>query len=125
MVVLLVVVVGALIIAVLLGSPADRQASTPVGQTVAAGDGSRVDVAAIAGTVDVARRHPRRSQQWTGQGRGDGCGLVGDIALLQLDDAHGFTSAPLDRTAGVDVGDGVVVIGNAHGLGGTPRSSNA
>lgn len=54
MVVLLVVVVGALIIAVLLGSPADRQASTPVGQTVAAGDGSRVDVAAIAGTVDAS-----------------------------------------------------------------------
>lgn len=43
-----------------------------------------------------------------------------DIAVLQLQGAKGLTPAPFAGTAAVTVGEPVVAIGNAGGLGGTP-----
>lgn len=43
-----------------------------------------------------------------------------DIAILQMQGAKGLTPAPLATNAAVAVGDAVVAIGNAGGLGGTP-----
>lgn len=43
-----------------------------------------------------------------------------DIAVLQLQGAKGLTPAPLASNAAVAVGDAVVAIGNAGGLGGAP-----
>jgi S1-C subfamily serine protease len=43
-----------------------------------------------------------------------------DIAILQLEGAKGLTPAPFAGTAAVTVGESVVAIGNAGGLGGTP-----
>lgn len=45
-----------------------------------------------------------------------------DIAVLQLVDASGLTTATIDQD-GVQVGDGVVGVGNAGGLGGTPSAA--
>jgi S1-C subfamily serine protease len=43
-----------------------------------------------------------------------------DIAVLQLSGASGLTTASTGDSATVNVGDGVVALGNAGGVGGTP-----
>jgi S1-C subfamily serine protease len=43
-----------------------------------------------------------------------------DIAVLQLSDASGLTTATTGDSSTVKVGDGVVALGNAGGAGGTP-----
>lgn len=44
----------------------------------------------------------------------------GDIAVLQLQGASGLTTVPFGNSSSMSVGDPVVAIGNAGGLGGTP-----
>ncbi len=46
-----------------------------------------------------------------------------DIAVIQLKDAAGLTTATLGDSASVAVGDAVVAIGNAGGTGGTPTAA--
>ena len=46
-----------------------------------------------------------------------------DIAVLQLNNASGLTTATLDTSANVSVGEQVVGIGNAGGTGGTPSAA--
>jgi len=46
-----------------------------------------------------------------------------DIAVLQLTDASGLTTANLGTSANVAVGDAVVGVGNAGGEGGTPSAA--
>jgi S1-C subfamily serine protease len=43
-----------------------------------------------------------------------------DIAVLQLSGASGLTTAPIGDSSSVQVGDSVVALGNAGGVGGTP-----
>jgi S1-C subfamily serine protease len=43
-----------------------------------------------------------------------------DVAVLQLQGASGLTTASLGDSSSVQVGDGVVALGNAEGKGGTP-----
>lgn len=45
-----------------------------------------------------------------------------DVAVLQLEGASGLQTATIDQD-GVSVGDGVVGVGNAGGLGGTPSAA--
>ncbi len=45
-----------------------------------------------------------------------------DVAVLRLKGASGLTVAPLGSSASVQVGDDVVAVGNAGGVGGTPRA---
>ncbi len=46
-----------------------------------------------------------------------------DVALIQLQNASGLTTATLGSSASLAVGAGVVGIGNAGGLGGTPSAA--
>jgi S1-C subfamily serine protease len=46
-----------------------------------------------------------------------------DVALIQLQNASGLTTATLGSSSSVTVGTGVVGIGNAGGLGGTPSAA--
>lgn len=46
-----------------------------------------------------------------------------DVALVQLQDANGLRTATIGNSSRVSVGDGVVGLGNAGGLGGTPASA--
>jgi S1-C subfamily serine protease len=43
-----------------------------------------------------------------------------DVALIQLTDASGLQTVNLGNSSRMNVGEGVVVIGNANGVGGTP-----
>jgi S1-C subfamily serine protease len=43
-----------------------------------------------------------------------------DVAVLRLKDASGLTVAPLGSSSTVKVGDAIVAVGNAGGVGGTP-----
>ncbi len=45
-----------------------------------------------------------------------------DVAVLRLKGASGLTVAPLGASSTVKVGDDVVAVGNAGGVGGTPRA---
>jgi S1-C subfamily serine protease len=45
-----------------------------------------------------------------------------DVAVLKLKGASGLTVAPLGTSSTVKVGDGVVAVGNAGGVGGTPNA---
>ncbi|MFL6151925.1 MAG: S1C family serine protease [Ornithinibacter sp.] len=45
-----------------------------------------------------------------------------DVAVLRLKEASGLTVAPLGSSASVRVGDEVVAVGNAGGVGGTPSA---
>jgi S1-C subfamily serine protease len=45
-----------------------------------------------------------------------------DVAVIKLQGASGLTVAPLGSSASVEVGDDVVAIGNAGGVGGTPSA---
>jgi S1-C subfamily serine protease len=45
-----------------------------------------------------------------------------DVAVLRLRGASGLTVAPLGTSSGVHVGDAVVAVGNAGGVGGTPSA---
>ncbi|MEV6901227.1 S1C family serine protease [Amycolatopsis sp. NPDC051372] len=63
-----------------------------------------------------------------GNGRGYDATVLGydrshDIALLKLKDASGLVTASLGESGAVKIGDGVVAIGNAGGLGGPPSAS--
>ncbi|MEV0070518.1 MULTISPECIES: S1C family serine protease [unclassified Amycolatopsis] len=63
-----------------------------------------------------------------GNGRGYDATVLGydrshDIALLKLKDASGLVTATLGESGAVKIGDGVVAIGNAGGLGGPPSAS--
>ncbi|WP_432846756.1 S1C family serine protease [Amycolatopsis sp. CA-161197] len=63
-----------------------------------------------------------------GNGRGYDATVLGydrshDIALLKLKDATGLVTATLGESGAVEIGDGVVAIGNAGGLGGPPSAS--
>lgn len=46
-----------------------------------------------------------------------------DLAVLQLQNASGLTTAKIGSSAKAAIGDGVVAIGNAGGSGGTPTSA--
>ena len=46
-----------------------------------------------------------------------------DLAVLQLQNASGLTTAKIGSSAKAAIGDGVVAIGNAGGTGGTPTSA--
>ena len=46
-----------------------------------------------------------------------------DVALIQLQGASGLTTAPLGDSSKVTVGQAVVAIGNAGGVGGTPSAA--
>jgi S1-C subfamily serine protease len=43
-----------------------------------------------------------------------------DVAVLQIDGASGFKTAPIGDSSGVHVGDSVTALGNAEGKGGSP-----
>jgi S1-C subfamily serine protease len=43
-----------------------------------------------------------------------------DVAVIQLQNASGLTTAPIGSSAGVAQGDSIVAIGNAGGVGGAP-----
>jgi len=43
-----------------------------------------------------------------------------DVAVIQLQNASGLTTAPIGSSAGVAAGDSIVAIGNAGGVGGAP-----
>ncbi|WIX82514.1 trypsin-like peptidase domain-containing protein [Amycolatopsis carbonis] len=63
-----------------------------------------------------------------GNGRGYDATVLGydrshDIALIKLKDAAGLVTATLGESGSVRIGDGVVAIGNAGGLGGPPSAS--
>lgn len=63
-----------------------------------------------------------------GNGRTYAATVVGydrsrDVAVLQLQGATGLTTAPLGDSATVAVGDPVVGVGNAGGVGGTPSTA--
>jgi S1-C subfamily serine protease len=45
-----------------------------------------------------------------------------DIAVIKLQGASGLTVAPLGSSASVGVGDAIVAVGNAGGVGGTPSA---
>jgi S1-C subfamily serine protease len=49
-----------------------------------------------------------------------GTDATDDIALLQLEDASGLKTVPIGDSSTVAVGDQVVALGNAGGVGGTP-----
>ncbi len=46
-----------------------------------------------------------------------------DIALIQLSSASGLSTAPLGDSSGLAVGDSIVAVGNAGGVGGTPSAA--
>ncbi|MEN2736785.1 trypsin-like peptidase domain-containing protein [Microbacterium sp. X-17] len=52
-----------------------------------------------------------------------GTDATDDIAVLQLSNASGLSTANLDTSADVAVGDAVTGVGNAGGTGGTPSAS--
>ncbi|MFE4467390.1 S1C family serine protease [Leifsonia sp. NPDC056824] len=52
-----------------------------------------------------------------------GTDTTDDIAVLQLSNASGLSTANLDTSADVAVGDAVTGVGNAGGTGGTPSAS--
>ena len=52
-----------------------------------------------------------------------GTDATDDIAVLQLSNASGLSTAHLDTSADVAVGDAVTGVGNAGGAGGTPSAS--
>src|SRR5262249_11323254 len=56
----------------------------------------------------------RFTARWLGYDKSD------DVALIQLVGASGLKTVPLGNSSTVKVGDDVVAIGNAQGLGGTP-----
>ncbi|MBM9463687.1 trypsin-like peptidase domain-containing protein [Aeromicrobium sp. YIM 150415] len=47
-----------------------------------------------------------------------------DVAVLQLQNASGLTTADLDRSGTVAVGDEIVTVGNAHGDGGAASAAS-
>jgi S1-C subfamily serine protease len=49
---------------------------------------------------------------------------TGDIAVIQLLNASGLTTASIGNSDGVSVGDQVVALGNAGGTGGTPSEAD-
>ena len=65
-------------------------------------------------TATVVTTGQRFSARWLGYDKSD------DVALIQLVGASGLRTVPLDNSSTVKVGDNVVAIGNAQGLGGTP-----
>ncbi len=52
-----------------------------------------------------------------------GYDVTSDVAVIKLNDASGLSTAPLGNSNGVAVGQGVVAIGNAGGVGGTPSAA--
>jgi len=52
-----------------------------------------------------------------------GVDTVHDVALIQLDGVSGLAHVDLGNSSDLHVGDGVVAIGNALGLGGTPAAT--
>jgi S1-C subfamily serine protease len=64
-----------------------------------------------------------------GNGKTYGATVVGydpshDVAVLQLTDASGLTTAKIGDSSQVQVGDSVTGVGNAGGVGGTPSSAD-
>ncbi len=64
-----------------------------------------------------------------GNGRTYSASVVGysvsdDVAVLQLKGASGLATASIGSSSGAKVGDAVVAIGNAGGMGGTPSASS-
>ncbi len=72
-------------------------------------------VVAGAGTIRVAVPH-----HGTYAARVLGVDPTDDVAVLQLEGSSGLPTVPLGQSSTVGVGNGVVAIGNALGLGGTP-----
>jgi S1-C subfamily serine protease len=62
--------------------------------------------------VSSGHTYPAR---WLGYDKAD------DVAVLQLEGASGLRTAPLGNSATVRIGDKVVAIGNAGGVGGFPK----
>ena len=63
-----------------------------------------------------------------GNGRTYGAKVVGydaahDVAVLQLEGASGLTTASIGNSSSASVGEAVLAIGNAGGVGGTPTSA--
>ena len=52
-----------------------------------------------------------------------GTDQLADLAVLQLEGANGLPTAPLGDSASIFAGEGVVAVGNAHGVGGAPSSA--
>jgi len=65
-------------------------------------------------TATVVTTGQRFTARWLGYDKSD------DVALIQLVGASGLRTVPLGNSSTVKVGDNVVAIGNAQGLGGPP-----
>ncbi len=72
----------------------------------------------IAGATQINAQVDGAGRRYTA--RILGYDVADDVALLQLDDATGLRVATTAPSTSARVGDGVVAIGNAHGLGSAP-----
>lgn len=61
--------------------------------------------------------HQRFRAKWLGYDAAD------DVAVIKLIGAHNLRTVPLGDSATVQVGDGVVALGNANGAGGAPAAA--
>nr|MDQ2877215.1 S1C family serine protease [Actinomycetota bacterium] len=77
----------------------------------------------IEGTTGLSARIVATGQRFTakflGYNKGD------DVAVIQLESASGLKTVPLGNSSTVQVGDGVIALGNAGGTGGTTVVSGA
>jgi S1-C subfamily serine protease len=58
--------------------------------------------------------HTTFAAKWLGYDKTD------DVALIQLENAHGLKTVPFGNSAAIRVGDSVIAMGNAEGDGGAP-----
>jgi S1-C subfamily serine protease len=110
-------------------SPAVVDVNTITGQGAAAGTGMVVtSTGEVITNNHVISGATQISAYDVGNGRTYTARVIGydrsqDVAVIQLEGASGLATVPLGDSSTLQVGSGVITIGNAGGVGGTPSAA--